>query len=158
MDLSNLLKLLLENQFDFVVIGGFAGTIHGSSLVTKDLDICMELTGEEIQKLRKLLKNYNPIHRMTPQKLPFLTHPESLASIKNLYLSCDLGSLDILSTVSGVGDFPRVKEQAITITLFKYDCKVISVDDLIRAKNFMNREKDQFTVQELEMIKKLKTE
>ena len=39
-NLNNLLKLLLENDVDFVLVGGFAGAVYGSSLVTRDLDIC----------------------------------------------------------------------------------------------------------------------
>lgn len=43
-NLNNLLTVLLENTIDFVLIGGFAGALYGSSLVTKDIDICMDLS------------------------------------------------------------------------------------------------------------------
>jgi hypothetical protein len=32
--LNQLLKILAENQIDFIVIGGFAGVLYGSSMVT----------------------------------------------------------------------------------------------------------------------------
>jgi hypothetical protein len=41
--LSHLLQRLADSGVDFVVIGGFAGVLHGSALVTRDLDICAVL-------------------------------------------------------------------------------------------------------------------
>jgi len=55
--LNNLLHILLENEIDFVLIGGFAGVVHGSTQVTRDLDICAVLSLEGIRKLRECLKN-----------------------------------------------------------------------------------------------------
>ena len=40
-DLNRLLKTLVESDLDFLVVGGFAAVVHGSSHVTKDLDISM---------------------------------------------------------------------------------------------------------------------
>ena len=155
-NLNNLLKLLLEQKIDFVLIGGYAGTVYGSSLVTKDVDICMAFSEEALVKLRHILKNYHPVHRMTPKKISFLEYPTDLNEIKNLYLSSDLGPLDILSEVIGVGDFKKVKGNATQIQLFGYSCNIISLDDLIQTKKAMGRDKDKLSVRELELLKNRK--
>ncbi len=155
-NLNNLLTVLLENNIDFVLIGGYAGALYGSSLVTKDIDICMDLSPENIAKLRSILKNHHPVHRMTPKKLSFLVHPENLQDVKNLYLSSDLGPLDIISDVIGVGDFKKVKANAVAIQLFGHVCNVISMEDLILTKKSMDRDKDKLAVKELESIIKKK--
>lgn len=41
-----LLQRFADAGLEFVVVGGFAGVLHGSSYVTDDLDICAVLTGE----------------------------------------------------------------------------------------------------------------
>lgn len=46
--LSHLLQRLADSGVDFVVIGGFAGVLHGSALVTRDLDICAVLSPENV--------------------------------------------------------------------------------------------------------------
>ena len=153
-NLNNLLKLLLENNVDFVLIGGFAGALHGSSLVTRDIDICALCSPETITQLRDILKDLHPVHRMTPQKLSFLENPQSLNNVKNIYLSCNLGVLDIISEVTGVGNFERVKSKAIKVSLFGHTCNVISIDDLIKAKKAIGRSKDLIAIKELEAIKK----
>jgi molybdopterin-guanine dinucleotide biosynthesis protein len=41
-DLNQLLQRLCDAKLDFVIVGGFAATLHGSSLVTRDLDISLD--------------------------------------------------------------------------------------------------------------------
>lgn len=49
-DLNQLLKILLQHKLDFMIIGGFAAVVHGSSHVTKDLDMTMLITPENVDK------------------------------------------------------------------------------------------------------------
>lgn len=152
-NLNNLLQVLLENEIDFVLIGGFAGVVHGSTQVTRDLDICALITPAQIEKLRFALKDLHPRHRMNPNFKPsFLTEPKDLENLRNIYLETDLGVLDIISEVTQVGDFEQVMKNSVEIELFGKTCKVISVDALIRAKEKMGRPKDKLVVAELKAL------
>lgn len=152
-NLNELLKLLLHNKIDFVLIGGFAGVVHGSSQVTRDLDIAMLLTPEQIEKLRTCLRDIHPRHRMNPSFKPsFLDEPKSTVGLQNLYLDTDLGILDVLTEVTGVGDFERIKSHAIEISLFGLSCHVISIQDLILAKETLGRSKDLAVARELRVV------
>lgn len=137
---------------EFVVVGGYAGVLHGSALVTKDVDICAVLTAESVEKIRTALADLNPVHRITHQKLSFLEHPARGQSLVNLYLGTDGGTLDILSSILGVGDFKRLKERAVEISLFGHKCSVICLEDLIAAKEALGREKDLLAAKELRAI------
>lgn len=44
-----LLQKLNDAGLDFVVVGGFAGVLHGSAYVTNDLDICMVMSPETLR-------------------------------------------------------------------------------------------------------------
>ncbi|MBA2405979.1 MAG: nucleotidyltransferase [Bdellovibrionales bacterium] len=156
-DLNYLLKALLDNDVKFVLIGGFASVIHGSNHVTQDLDICAVLSNEEIGKMRNALKDLHPIHRMNLRaKIAFENRPMMDEEVQNIFLQTDAGVLDILSTVTGVGNFYDLKKNAIAIPLFGKKCLVISLDDLIKAKSAMTRVKDKIVLEELLKIKKLK--
>jgi hypothetical protein len=89
--------------------------------------------------------------------LPVVT-PENhnLPRIKNLYLMTDIGQLDVLGLVEGVGDFAAVSGRAIVLDLGNEigPCKVIALDDLIAAKKTAGRPKDLPAVAELELIRK----
>ena len=155
-DLKKLLKVLLENEIDFVLIGGFAAVVHGSTLVTQDLDICSTMSVDNIEKLRSTLHDYNPIHRMNRKaNLSFLEHPKSLDGLNNIYLDTDLGILDILSETQPAGDFQTIKKNSISIQIYGFKCNVISIDDLIKVKSSMKRPKDLQAVDELTKIKNL---
>ncbi len=151
-DFSQLLRRLSESGLEFVIVGGYAAISHGSSYLTRDVDICVVLTPENISKLRTALGDWNPKHRMTPQKLSFLTYPPLGQPLNNIYLQTDKGVLDILTSVLGVGDFFRLKEKAEELEVDGYKYRVISLHDLITAKEAMGREKDLLTAKELRAI------
>jgi hypothetical protein len=150
--LNRLIEILSDADIDFVIVGGFAGMLHGSSLVTRDLDVCAVLSRENVAKLRETLRELNPTHRQTPQRLSFLDNPAPDVDLRNLYLETTLGPVDILSSIKGVGDFARVREASVEIELFGKRCRVISIEDLIRAKESLARPKDLLAVEELRAI------
>lgn len=157
-NLNDLLKRLLDHNIDFVLIGGFAGVVHGATQVTQDLDICAVLSEAQIEKLREALKDLSPTHRMNPQaKISFLERPKKGESIQNLYLQTEAGILDVIQQVSGIGDFNILKQNADEVILFEKRCKVISLDDLIQVKKTLNRTKDKSILVELLALKKSKS-
>jgi predicted nucleotidyltransferase len=158
-NLNNLLQVLLKKNIDFVLIGGFAGVVHGSTQVTRDLDICAAITSNQITLLRDALKDLNPRHRMNPGHKPsFLSEPKEPSNLKNIYLETDLGILDILSSVTGVGEFEQVKKNSVEIELYGRKCRVISLEALIEAKKKMGRPKDKLLVAELEAVRRKRSE
>lgn len=157
-DFKTLISKLAENGFEFVVVGGFAASAYGSTYVTHDLDVCAVLTPENITKLRKILEDIHPLHRMMIPKKSFIEIPENLEGINNLYLSTDAGVLDLISNVVGVGDFSVVSKSAIEITILGNKCKIISLDDLIKCKKTLKRPKDLLVADELEVIREREKE
>lgn len=151
--LNRLLKILCDAEIPFVVVGGFAGMLHGSSLVTRDLDVCSVLTDENIAKLREALRDLHPFHRISSTRTSFMMEPEAGSRWNHLYLQTDLGPLDILSSITGVGDFKRVSANAVEIRLLGRDIRIMSIDDLIAAKEALGRDKDNFAATELRAAK-----
>jgi len=151
-ELNQLIQRLCDAEIDCVIVGGFAGILHGSTLVTRDLDVCAVLSRENVAKLRDVLRDLNPTHRQTPQRLSFLDNPAPDVDVRNLYLGTSLGAVGLLSSIKGVGDYSRVHEASIEIEIFGRRCRVISIEDLIRAKESLARPKDLLAAQELRAI------
>jgi predicted nucleotidyltransferase len=150
--INQLLQRLADAGVDFVIIGGFAAVTHGSSFVTRDIDVCAVLTEENVARLRRALADLDPRHRMTPQRLSFLTHPATGQPVQNLYLQTDAGVVDVISSVLGVGDFTRLKTRAERLVVDGRSYQVISLEDLIQAKEALGREKDLLTAKELRAL------
>lgn len=151
-----LLNKLTENDFDFILIGGFAAAAYGSSYVTYDLDVCAVLTPANIEKLRSILSDINPVHRISNNKPSFLDFPENLVGINNLYLQTDAGVLDFISNVTGAGNFDELSKSAIELQIFERKCKIISIEDLIKSKLAIKRPKDIEVANELKVIRQTK--
>lgn len=151
-ELNSLLQRLITADVEFVIVGGFGGVLHGSSLVTRDLDVCAVLTANNIEKLRATFADLHPVHRHTPQRLSFLDNPSPGVELKNLYLQTDLGPLDLMSSITGVGDFQRVASQAVVAEVFGQRVRVIGLQDLIAAKEALGRDKDLLAASELRAI------
>ncbi len=152
-DLLALLEQLQRHNIDFVLVGGFAAVTHGATALTQDVDICCDFSIDNLLRLGRALADIHPVRRMTPQKLPLELTPESCKSLKNLYLDTDLGQLDCLSSVMGVGNYDQVRQSSCQISLPGGTCRVLDLDALIESKKAMNRPRDLEAVLQLETIR-----
>jgi hypothetical protein len=139
---KELLLRLQSSRVDFVVIGGVCCVYHGVSMATFDLDICCPFDEANLHNLHSAVKDLHPLHRFTADKLPFELTPELLPALKNLYLQTDLGKIDCLNDVAGVGNFPKVRDSSIEGSLGFGSFRFPSLKGLIRAKEAVGRERD----------------
>jgi len=149
------LKALSDYGVNFVVIGGYAATLYGSAYLTRDLDICYERTPENIKRLVTALRPYHPRLRGAPEGLPFLFDVATLSNGMNFTLATDLGDIDLLGHLSGLGEFQAVARDAISMPLFGGEYRVASLDSLIRSKRAAGRSKDLNVLPELEALKEM---
>lgn len=155
-DHLTLLHCLTQAEIDFVIVGGYAAIIHGCNYVTQDIDICCVFKPGHLLSLQDALVHLHPVHRMTPQRIPLQLTLGNAGQFENLYLDTDLGRLDCLSAIEGLGDFDQVKQVSETIEVEGYRVHVLTLDALIKAKRAMNRPRDQEIIRQLEAIKGLK--
>lgn len=148
-----LLSRLQSHQVEFVIIGGVCGLIHGVPLVTRDLDICCPFTAENLRRLESAVSDLHPVHRLAANKLPLEFTEELSSRLKNLYLQTDLGILDCLSDVAGVGAYQQALERSIAYQLSYGEFRILTIDALIAAKEAVGRERDRQTVRYLRAIK-----
>ncbi|HJT99156.1 MAG TPA: hypothetical protein VJ696_12645 [Rhodanobacteraceae bacterium] len=152
-DLQHLLQRLDDAGVEFVLVGGYAAMLHGSNLLTRDVDVCAALTPDNIEKLRVAFRELHPVHRLCSPQRSFLDEPERGVGLENLYLNTDLGTLDLLGRITGVGDYERVARGAVDIELFGRRVRAIGLDDLIAAKEALGRDKDLIAAKELRAIR-----
>ena len=157
-DLLNLLQRLARASVDFVIVGGYAGVVHGCTYLTQDVDICCDFSPGNLLALQAAIADLHPVHRMTPARKPLELTAESAAQFKNLYLDTDLGHLDCLSEIRGVGGYEQVKQASEPIEVEGVQLWVLTLDALITAKQAMNRPRDKEAIRQLKTIRKLRHE
>jgi predicted nucleotidyltransferase len=155
-DLPSLLRRLTHASVDFVIVGGYAGIVHGCTYVTQDVDICCDFSPANLLALQRAVLDLHPVHRMTPGRKPLELTPENAGEFKNLYLDTDLGRLDCLSEIQGIGLYEYVKQASQSVEAEGMQLRVLTIDALIAAKQAMNRPRDREAIHQLKTIRKLK--
>jgi len=130
--------------------------LQGSAYLTEDLDFCYSRSERNIQNLAKALALYHPRLRGAPQGLPFEFDAATIRCGLNFTLSTDLGPMDFLAEVAGLGDYKAVRNASEQVTILSMDCYVLSLSGLIKAKRAAGRAKDLEAVKELEGLLELR--
>jgi hypothetical protein len=146
------LRLLGEYKVECVIVGGVAAAIHGSLLLTNDLDVCYSRDPANLKQLADALHSVHARLRNAPEGLPFILDAETLKRGLNFTFASDIGDLDLLGEVRGVGHYDEVRSGSVTVELFGYRFSVIDIGKLIVAKRAAGRPKDLIALPELEAI------
>ncbi|HWX20009.1 MAG TPA: hypothetical protein VN578_08900 [Candidatus Binatia bacterium] len=147
---------LKQHAVKFVVVGGVCGFLHGASLVTLDLDVCCPFSIENLKRINRAISDLHPYHRLTPEKLPFELTGDLASRLKNLYLQTDLGPLDCLSEIAGIGNYNAVFERSVPYKSAHGELRILSLEALIAAKKTIGRDRDLMTIKLLRAIKEKK--
>lgn len=141
--------MLSDGGLDFVVIGGVAAVLHGSSRVTVDLDICTPFDDANLIRLVRILSPYAPVHATRPD-LSLLDEPlERLQRFRLFLIRTSLGRLDVLRRVEPLGEHEAL--DTVEFAFGDLTVKVISRPQLIEVKRFVGRPKDREVALELEV-------
>jgi len=154
-NIRNILQTLINNDIEFVIIGGVAAIALGSDYPTSDLDICYSRTTENLQRLSSVLLSLDAKLRNVPPDIPFTPDAPTLKSGLNFTFTTSLGALDILGEVGGIGFYNEVKKFSNEEIVFGLKCFVLNLDGLLLSKKFAGRKKDEPVIIELEAIKEM---
>jgi hypothetical protein len=141
---------LVDAGVDFSIIGGWSAILHGGANVTNDLDICFSRQPGNLKRLAGALAPFHPRLRDLPGDLPFVWDEATLRNGTNFTLATDLGGIDLLAEVSGLGGFEEVKANSVLVHVFDRDVWTLNLPGLIKAKRAAGREKDLRALPELE--------
>lgn len=101
-----LLRLLVEHDVDFVVIGGFSLAAYGVQRATKDVDIVPDPDRSNLGRLYDALESVGAkpveLEDFEPRELPVSFDLDSLAAGGNWALLTELGRLDLMQWLEGV--------------------------------------------------------
>lgn len=157
-DVKIAIESLAKSKVQFVIVGGVAINIHSSSYVTYDFDFCYLRTTHNLKKIAFALAPFNPRFRDFPQNLPFIWDDRTLLNGTNFTLETEIGDIDLLGEVSGIGNYNDVEKLSKIEILYGYSVSVLTVEGLILAKRAAGRTKDLLVLPELEALREYLSE
>lgn len=153
---ETILTRLVNDEVRFVLIGGVAGLAHGLSRATFDVDVCYWRHPDNLERLCASLEPLNPRLRIRPAPPSFRLTPATIEQVRDLPLDTDIGAIDLLAEVEGLGTFEALLGQSEEVALFDRPVRVLTLEALILAKQTVGRPQDLADVLALEAIRDLR--
>ena len=152
-DFERLLTALTHADVEFIIIGGFAATAHGSAHVTVDLDVVYNRTAGNIGRLARALEPLRPYLRGAPPGLPFRFDADTIRQGLNFTLVTEAGDLDLLGEATGGGTYEALLPHSEVRDVGGLECRFVDLQTLIRLKRAAGRPKDLERIAELEALR-----
>ena len=135
-DFRDFILELNKADVKYILVGGYSVILHGYSRTTGDMDIWVDRTKENYQKVRQAFLNFGmPVFDMTEQA--FLYHP----NWDVFTFGTPPSSIDIMVSVKGL-NFDECFEQSIFFEDDGLSIRTIHINNLIAAKKASGRSKD----------------
>jgi predicted nucleotidyltransferase len=149
---EDIISALTHADIRFVVIGGVAATVQGSARLTNDIDICYDTAAENVDRLVTLLRSWNAYLRGVEPGLPFVLDARAFRTTPLMTLTTDVGDIDVLDLVPGVGDYRAVVAASERVTIGDVEFQSLGLEALIASKRAVRRPKDLEQLIELEAL------
>jgi predicted nucleotidyltransferase len=141
-DFRDLLAELVRAKADFVLIGGYAVAHHAKPRATKDLDILVSGTPENLERVAMALERFGA----PPNVSDAARH---MAADEVVYLGAAPVRIDILRRADGI-DTDEVIRRADRVDVAGLTIAIISLDDLVANKRASARAQDLADLEVLE--------
>jgi len=159
LDLNRLLEVLTRNDVDFVVVGGSAAGFLGASRLTEDADCVVRRERANLERLASALREVHArlrVARMSDEDakaLPVKVDGTMLETVGNSTWMTDAGPFDVLADLKDFEgrsvSYEELLTRSIAVRGDGFAVHVASIDDIIAAKTFANRDKDREALPEL---------
>ena len=157
LDPEPLLRVLVDNEVDLIVVGGYAVAAHGHVRATKDIDICPDPADANLRRLAAALAELEAepigLEEFAGGEFDLAPDLEGLEMGGNWTLMTKYGRLDVMQHLDGLGEdgggWTELRPHAVTRTFLGHECLFCSYEDLIRMKQGAGRPQDKIDVESL---------
>ena len=145
-DYGDLFRIFNEHRVRYMVVGAYAVIYYAEPRYTKDLDLWVEPTPENADRVWKALAAFGaPLEGVS---LEDFSNPELIYQV-----GVEPNRIDIMMAVPGLV-FEAAWSRRVTSSYGGEVISILNLDDLILAKKTTNRESDKLDLRLLEHAKR----
>jgi len=145
LDFKELLEEFARSRVEAVLVGGYAVAFHGRPRTTKDIDLVLGPSAENLDRAADALARFG-----APANV--VASVRAMAPTEVVYLGQPPLRIDFLRTIDGVPT-SRLFANAVLATIDGVAFRVISLDDLIDNKRAAGRPQDAIDADFLERVR-----
>ena len=136
-DFRDFLAALNLEKVKYILVGGYSVILHGYSRTTGDMDLWVERSEENYNRIKQAFFHFGmPVFDMTQEN--FLSHP----NWDVFTFGTPPVAIDLMVQLKGL-DFNNAYVKSVLFEDDGLTIRTIHKDDLIKAKLYDNRPKDQ---------------
>lgn len=141
-DFQEILKVLVNNEVGFIVVGGVCAVLHGAPVTTFDLDLVHSRVPDNLDRLMLSLHALDAYYREREDihLIPTLSH---LSSPGHQLLMTKYGPLDLLGTIGKGHNYEDLLKHTEKIQVDNYSLCILSLEKLIKIKEELARDRDK---------------
>jgi hypothetical protein len=140
-DFREFIQSLNANRVRFLIVGGYAVALHGHPRYTKDLDIWIERSPENAERLVEALRQFG-FGSLGLQAADFLVADQVIQ------LGYPPNRIDLVSSLSGV-EFERCYPARVEVVVDETPIAFIDLENLKKNKKATGRHQDLADVENL---------
>jgi hypothetical protein len=145
-DVSALLRVLVEHDVEFVVVGGVCAVIQGAPVSTFDLDVVPNRSADNVERLLQALASIDAQHRDLGGRSIAPDAGRLSGPGHNLFMTRS-GPIDVLGTIGRGRDYASLEPRSRPVDVGgALIVRVLDLDALIEVKREVGRDKDLATL------------
>ncbi len=157
MKIENILKALEKEKVNYAIIGGVAVVLYGYVRFTKDIDLLIDLSEDNVRRFIKVLTalNFQPGVPIDPLDMSKHEKREEWIKEKNVKVitfynpKSQLLQIDVLIT-KDLADMKTTRKK-----IDSFEISIVDYDDLLNMKKETARPTDLIDIEKLEALRKL---
>jgi hypothetical protein len=146
LDPVRIFEALERHGVEYLTIGGVAVNAHGHLRNTRDVDVLIEWTAENMQRLAAALRDLDASLFGVDADLLDVDplNPDDLLNGGNFTLRTAGGGLDLFdpNEIPGGRPYDEMRSRAVEATVAGVRIRAVGLDDLIRLKRESGRDRD----------------
>jgi hypothetical protein len=156
LDPAGLLDAFVRRGVDFVAVGGFAALLYGAERTTKDIDICVDWSRDNLERVAAALRDLHARLKVgTYVEVPI--DATLLARMEVATWRTHSGDVDVLLGIPRnasweLARYTELRDRGEVIELGELRIAVAALDDIIRSKEIADRPADREALPELRRL------
>jgi predicted nucleotidyltransferase len=146
-DYEEFIEFLNQLEARYLVVGAHAVAFHARPRATKDLDVFIEPTRENAERVLDAIRQF--LGTDLGIKLRDLSTPGRIVQ-----LGVAPTRIDLMSRLSGIPDFESVWQRRVDAVFGDIPAHYLSLDDLIQNKTSAGRDQDKADLRALRRVGK----
>jgi predicted LPLAT superfamily acyltransferase len=152
-DPRELFRVLANRDVEYVTIGGIAVQAHGGQRVTRDLDVAIAASSENMERLASALLDLDArVLGPDGRRSSLVPNAALLGSSDQWHLVSTHGRLDLLTLPAHLGSFEDVRARAHEVPLGDITVPIAHREDLLKMKQAAGRPHDIADIRLLESL------